>query len=111
MVREVVSRLGRSGIEVVVEAGGGGGAGIPDELQTEPGQPSAIRGTRTSSPRSRRRTQEEVGRLKHGSVFIGFLQPLTDPEIAEALDSRTSRDAFNGRSCRNLPAWLLSTAP
>lgn len=35
IVPEVVQRLGRSGVEVVVESGAGAGARIPDEQYTE----------------------------------------------------------------------------
>src|SRR4051794_538463 len=37
MVPEVVQRLGKSGVDVVVEAGAGAGARIPDEHYTEAG--------------------------------------------------------------------------
>jgi NAD(P) transhydrogenase subunit alpha len=85
MVPEVVQRLGRSGVEVVVEAGAGAGARIPDDHYTEAGatigdpwQADVV--VKVAPP-----SQEEIGRLRSGAVFIGFLQPLTNPEIAEAL--------------------------
>src|SRR3954451_23537536 len=85
MVPEVVGRLGRSGVDVVVESGAGGGARIPDEHYTEAeatvGDPWDCDVVVKVAPPS----QEEIGRLARGSVFIGFLQPLTNPEIAEAL--------------------------
>src|SRR4029077_4192061 len=30
-------------------------------------------------------TAEEVGRLKQGQILIGFLEPLTNPELAKSL--------------------------
>src|SRR5436190_2174977 len=88
MVPEVVQRLGRSGVEVVVEPGAGAGARIPDQHYIEAGatigdpwQADVV--VKVAPP-----TEEEIGRLRQGAVFIGFLQPLTNPEIAEALDKQ-----------------------
>ncbi|HEX4720687.1 MAG TPA: Re/Si-specific NAD(P)(+) transhydrogenase subunit alpha [Thermoleophilaceae bacterium] len=86
IVPEVVQRLGRSGVEVVVESGAGAGARIPDEHYTEAGatigdpwQADVV--VKVAPP-----TTEEIGGLKSGSAYIGFLQPLTNPEIAGALE-------------------------
>jgi NAD(P) transhydrogenase subunit alpha len=88
MVPEVVQRLGRSGVDVVVEPGAGAGARIPDDHYTEAGatigdpwQADVV--VKVAPP-----TQDEIGRLKQGSVYVGFLQPLTNPELAQALDQR-----------------------
>jgi NAD(P) transhydrogenase subunit alpha len=85
MVPEVVGRLAKSGVDVVVESGAGAGARIPDDHYTEAGatigdpwQADVV--VKVAPP-----TTEEIGRLRQGAVFIGFLQPLTNPEIAEAL--------------------------
>src|SRR6188508_810338 len=88
MVPEVVQRLGRSGVDVVVEAGAGAGARIPDELYTEAGATignpwEADVVVKVAPPAS-----EEIAKLKSGSVFISFLQPLTNPELAQALESQ-----------------------
>ena len=85
MVPEVVQRLGKSGVDVVVEAGAGAGARIPDALYTEAGATignpwDADLVVKVAPP-----TQEEIGRLGQGAAFIGFLQPLTNPELADAL--------------------------
>jgi NAD(P) transhydrogenase subunit alpha len=86
MVPEVVQRLGRSGVDVVVESGAGTGAFIPDDHYTEAGatigdpwQADVV--VKVAPP-----TQEEIARLKQGTVLIGFLQPLTNAELAQALD-------------------------
>jgi H+-translocating NAD(P) transhydrogenase subunit alpha len=86
MVPDVAKRLAARGVEVVVESGAGAGARIPDSHYTDAGATigdpwSADVVVKVTPP-----TSEEMGRLHEGSVFIGFLQPLTDPEIAEALD-------------------------
>src|SRR5260221_2359931 len=87
MVPDVVQRLAKDGVDVVVEAGAGQGARIPDALYTEAGaqvgdpwQADVV--VKVAPP-----STEEIARLRKGAVFIGFLQPLTNPEIAEALQS------------------------
>jgi NAD(P) transhydrogenase subunit alpha len=88
MVPEVVQRLAKAGVDVVVEAGAGAGASIPDQAYADAGATvspeawSADVVVKVAPP-----TQEEIGRLGQGTVFIGFLSPLTNPEIAEALGS------------------------
>jgi NAD(P) transhydrogenase subunit alpha len=86
IVPEVVQRLGRSGVEVVVESGAGAGARIPDEQYTEAGARLGNPWEADVVVKVNPPTPEEIGRLRSGSVFVGFLQPLTNPEIAEALD-------------------------
>jgi H+-translocating NAD(P) transhydrogenase subunit alpha len=88
MVPEVVQRLGRSGVDVVVEPGAGAGARIPDAHYTEAGATIADPWDADVVVKVAPPTDEEVGRLKQGSVFVGFLQPLTNPELAQALDQR-----------------------
>jgi H+-translocating NAD(P) transhydrogenase subunit alpha len=88
MVPEVVGRVGRSGIDVVLEAGAGADARIPDELYTEAGATIGNPWDADVVVKVAPPTQEEIGRLARGAVFIGFLQPLTNPELADALESR-----------------------
>src|SRR3954447_15297686 len=86
MVPEVVGRLGRSGVDVVVEAGAGAGARIPDELYTEAGATIGDPWAADVVVKVQPPSQEEIGRLEQGSIFVGFLQPLTNPELAQALE-------------------------
>src|SRR3954447_26135214 len=88
MVPDVVQRLARKGVEVVVEAGAGAGARIPDELYTEAGATIGSAWDADVVVKVAPPSQEEIGRLKQGSVYIGFLQPLTNPETAEAIGAR-----------------------
>jgi H+-translocating NAD(P) transhydrogenase subunit alpha len=88
MVPEVVGRLGRSNVDVVVEAGAGAAARIPDELYTEAGATIGNPWDSDVVVKVAPPSQEEVGRLRSGSVLIGFLQPLTNPELAQALESQ-----------------------
>jgi proton-translocating NAD(P)+ transhydrogenase subunit alpha len=87
MVPDVVKRLTASKVDVVVEAGAGAGARIPDDHFTEAGATIGNPWDADVVVKVAPPTQEEIGRLRDGSVFIGFLQPLTNPEIAEALRS------------------------
>src|SRR5437660_4882276 len=88
MVPDVAKRLAAKGVEVVVEVGAGQGARIPDQLFEDAGvkvgDPWAADVVVKVTPPS----PEEIGKLHDGSVFIGFLQPLTNPEIAQALKER-----------------------
>jgi H+-translocating NAD(P) transhydrogenase subunit alpha len=88
MVPEVVGRLGRANVDVVVEAGAGAAARIPDELYTEAGATIGDPWDSDVVVKVAPPSQEEVGRLRSGSVLIGFLQPLTNPELAQALESQ-----------------------
>ena len=72
-------------MEVVVEAGAGLGALIPDELYTQAGatvgDPWACDVVTKVNPP----TAEEIGKLGGDTTLIGFLAPLTSPETVEAL--------------------------
>ncbi len=83
LVPEVVQRLTKDGLEVVVEPGAGSAAGT---YRTPPTRRPARRSPRaracpaTWSPRSPPPSAEEIGRLGKDAVLIGFLQPLTDAD-------------------------------
>jgi NAD(P) transhydrogenase subunit alpha len=89
LVPEVVRRLAAKDWQVVVEAGAGEGALLPDSAFTEAGA------TIASSPadvwsadvvvKVAPPTPEEVGRLGTDSVLVGFLAPLTSPTTTSAL--------------------------
>jgi NAD(P) transhydrogenase subunit alpha len=89
LVPDVVRKLTGSGHEVVVQAGAGEAAMIPDSLYEEAGanivsDPAAAWDAdvvvKVAPP-----SEEEVGRLKGDSVLIGFLSPLTNPTGVRAL--------------------------
>ena len=89
LVPEVVRRLAGKGLDVVVEAGAGAGALIPDALFEEAGatiaaDPAAVWGADvvvTIAPPA----PEDIARLSRGSVLVGFLGPLTNPQTTLAL--------------------------
>ena len=85
LVPEVVRRLEKTGVEVVVERGAGEHAHHPDAEYEEAGATigdawSADVVAVVSAP-----TGEEIGRLAADTVLIGFLGPLTDPDTTRAL--------------------------
>ncbi len=89
LVPEVVRKLTGQEHEVVVEAGAGQAALIPDGLFEEAGARIAADAgdvwsadvvVKVAPP-----SGEEIGRLSSDSVLIGFLQPLTAPDTARAL--------------------------
>ena len=89
LVPEVVGRLDGRAIEVVVQAGAGAGALIPDRQFTEAGATvaegvDAVWGAdvvvKVAPPSS-----EEAARVTRGRILIGFLGPLTSPDTTRAL--------------------------
>jgi NAD(P) transhydrogenase subunit alpha len=85
LVPKVVEKLRSKGVEIVVEAGAGEGALMPDELYTEAGatigDPWAADVVVKVAPPS----ADELGRLRRDQVLIGFLAPLTSRETVQAL--------------------------
>jgi H+-translocating NAD(P) transhydrogenase subunit alpha len=86
LVPDVVKLLTQAEHEVVLEPGAGEGSSHPDAEYQEAG---ASLGPdiwecdvvlKVAAP-----TPDEVGRLRQGQVLIGFLQPLTNPELARSL--------------------------
>jgi H+-translocating NAD(P) transhydrogenase subunit alpha len=84
LVPETVSKLRGTGLEVRVDRGAGEAAGFPDESYAEAGAELVEAGSAAHGAeivvRVGRPSAEEVAALASGTVLIGFLQPLTDPE-------------------------------
>jgi NAD(P) transhydrogenase subunit alpha len=84
-VPEVIRKLAAREIDVVVEAGAGEGAMLPDDAFTDAGaqigDPWGADVVVKVSPPS----AEEIARLGSGSVLVGFLAPRTRPDVLEAL--------------------------
>jgi NAD(P) transhydrogenase subunit alpha len=87
LVPEVVQRLAADDVQVSVQSGAGEAAHQPDAAYEEAG--ASVSGdagfeaevvAKVAAPSS-----QEIGRLHSGSVLIGFLQPLTSPELVKAL--------------------------
>src|SRR5919205_946069 len=83
---DVVKALTAKEIEVAVEPGAGEGASHADSEYTDAGAKvgedpwGADVVLKVTPP-----TSDEVGRLRQGQVLIGFLQPLTNADLARSL--------------------------
>jgi H+-translocating NAD(P) transhydrogenase subunit alpha len=85
LIPDVVRSLTGQGLDVVVEAGAGEGAGHPDdeygEAGAEIGEPwGADVVAKVAVP-----TEEEIRRLRSGQVLVGHLAPLTSGDTTRAL--------------------------
>ena len=89
LVPETVGRLVADGFEVVVERGAGAAAGYPDEGYAEAGatlrEAGGLLEGADTIVRVARPTPDEVSAMAPGTILIGFLSPLTDPEGIERL--------------------------
>ncbi len=86
LVPEVVKQLTAKELEVTVEPGAGAGASHPDSEYGEAG--AGVDGDVWGSDvvlKVAPPTTDEVGRLSSGQVLIGFLAPLTNPDLAKSL--------------------------
>jgi H+-translocating NAD(P) transhydrogenase subunit alpha len=89
LVPDVVARLAGAGFDIAVERGAGTAASFPDEAFSEAGATVAENAfdaeavVKVQKPSSR-----EIEALRQGSLLVGFLQPLTDPEGVERLAAR-----------------------
>ncbi len=90
LVPELVPKLAKVGLDVLVQSGAGKSAGFLDEAYAEKGarleaevfdQADII--LKVQPP-----TIEEIARMKEGSVLIGFLQPYTNATGIKALAAR-----------------------
>jgi len=90
LVPDVVRRLSGAGHIVVIEAGAGAGAGVPDGDFTEAG---ASVGDPWGADVIARVAPGPPGQLKREHVLIGFLAPLSDGENVSAI-ARTGATSF-----------------
>ncbi len=88
-VPDVVKALAAKNVEVTVEPGAGEAASFPDEDYRDAGasldgDPWGLEVVFRVAPPA----LADVDRLDQGQVLVGFLQPLTDGELASALAKR-----------------------
>jgi NAD(P) transhydrogenase subunit alpha len=92
LVPETVSKLRDAGLEVRVERGAGEAAGFPDASYAEAGADLVDLGAAAAGAEVVARvappSAEEIETLAPGTVLIGFLQPLTDPDGIARLRER-----------------------
>jgi NAD(P) transhydrogenase subunit alpha len=88
LVPDVVRRLAGHGVEVLVEAGAGAGAMIPDALYEDAGAKIGTAAEVWGAPivvKVAPPSKAEAGKLKPGAVLIAFLAPLSNAESSAAL--------------------------
>jgi len=90
-VPEVVTHLIKAGLNVLVESGAGASAYHPDEEYEAAGARIVDRPTAFGADvvlKVQPPSEEEIALFQTGSVLIGFLAPLDNPEIAEQLATK-----------------------
>jgi len=92
LVPEALGKLTAAGLEVLVEEGAGAGAAIPDAAYVDAGATivatDALYEGSEVILRVARPSAEEIARLRSGQTVVGFLAPLVDPALAEALAAK-----------------------
>jgi NAD(P) transhydrogenase subunit alpha len=89
LVPEVLGKLQAAGLDVLVEAGAGAGAAIPDSSYAEAGATivSSVELYAQSDVilRVARPSESEIKVMRSGQAVVGFLAPLIDPATAQAM--------------------------
>ncbi len=91
LVPELVGRLVKKDIEVLVERGAGEHSYIPDELFTAQGARIVDRAVAFGADvvlKVQPPSEEEIDLMRSGATLIGFLAPLDHPEVAARLAER-----------------------
>jgi NAD(P) transhydrogenase subunit alpha len=92
LVPEVLGKLTAAGLEILVEAGAGAGASIPDSAYTEAGativKTDDLYAQSDVVLRVQKPSNAETGKLRKGQAVLGFLAPLVDPQLAAKLAAR-----------------------
>jgi len=91
LVPEEFGKLTAAGLEILVEAGAGSGAMIPDQAFADAGATIVSTDELYASSDVILRVQKPVGpevtRLRSGQAVVGLLQPLLDPALMQTLAS------------------------
>ena len=91
LVPEALGKLTAAGLEVLVEAGAGAGAMIPDQAYTDAGASVVSTGDLYAGSdvvlRVQKPSAEEAARLRSGQTLVGLLTPLLDPALMGTLAS------------------------
>src|SRR3990172_9391442 len=92
LVPELIAKYKAAGLEVLVEAGAGSGALIPDGAYAGAGatvvSTDELYALADATLRVRKPTPAEVARRRAGRAVVGLLTPLIDPQTAQALATR-----------------------
>ena len=89
LVPEVLGKLQAAGLDVLVEAGAGAGAAIPDSTYAEAGativSSAELYAQSDVILRVARPSESEIKVMRSGQAVVGFLAPLIDPATAQAM--------------------------
>jgi proton-translocating NAD(P)+ transhydrogenase subunit alpha len=89
LVPEALGKLTAAGLEILVEAGAGSGAAIPDQAYAVAGATVVATVDLYAAAdvilRVQRPTGSEVSMLRSGQTLIGLLSPLLDPPLMQTL--------------------------
>jgi NAD(P) transhydrogenase subunit alpha len=92
LVPDALAKLTAAGLEVLVEAGAGAGALIPDSAYTEAGakvvSTDDLYRDADVMVRVQKPSEGEAKRLRSGQAVVGLLQPLLDPKLMATLAER-----------------------
>ena len=91
LVPDVVARLVKAGATVQVEQGAGESAYYSDEEFSAAGAAMVSRETALGSDivvKVKPPSDEEIGLMKQGGAYIGFMNPLDEPSISQKMASR-----------------------
>ena len=92
LVPELIAKYKAAGLEVLVEAGAGSGALIPDGAYADAGatvvSTDELYALADAILRVQKPSPAEVARLRAGQAVVGLLTPLIDPQTAHALATR-----------------------
>jgi NAD(P) transhydrogenase subunit alpha len=93
LVPDTASKLVQAGLEVVIEAGAGAEALIPDQAYQAAGatilaDAASLYGAADVVLKVQRPSHDEVDMMSEGTVLVALLQPLADPALAERMARR-----------------------
>ena len=91
LVPEALGKLTAAGLQILVEAGAGAGAAIPDQAFADAGATVVATDDLYAAAdvilRVQKPTADEATRLRSGQAVVGLLQPLLDPGLMQTLAS------------------------
>jgi NAD(P) transhydrogenase subunit alpha len=89
LVPEALGKLTAAGLEILVEAGAGAGAAIPDQAFADAGATVVATDDLYAAAdvilRVQKPTADEAARLRSGQAVVGLLQPLLEPRLMQTL--------------------------
>src|SRR5205809_3808320 len=88
LVPDTVGRLAKSSNEVVVERDAGQASSFPDRMYTEAGATIGDAWSAELVLKVAKPSDDELGRLREGTVLIAFLQPLVNHALVRELARR-----------------------